>query len=90
MVYAIEFEPQALKELGAIDRTAQRLIREKIVLLGENYAALKNNIIQLKGKQEPLFRLRVADYRIIFSKDEARIVILIVRVRHRREVYEER
>ncbi len=88
MVYAIEFEPQALKELGAIDRPAQRLIREKILLLGENYAALKNNITQLKGQKDPMFRLRVADYRVIFSKDDARITILIVRVRHRREVYE--
>lgn len=43
-------------------------------------------ITKLKG-HENLFRLRVGDYRIIYTIEEAVLVVLIVKVGHRREIY---
>jgi mRNA interferase RelE/StbE len=34
-----------------------------------------------------LFRLRVGSYRVVFRKDENHLIILIVRIGHRRDVY---
>ncbi|MGB7295866.1 MAG: type II toxin-antitoxin system RelE/ParE family toxin [Candidatus Aminicenantales bacterium] len=39
------------------------------------------------GPEEALYRLRIGAYRVIFKKDKARLIILIVRVGHRRKVY---
>lgn len=43
---------------------------------------------RLKGS--PNFRLRVGDYRVIYSVDEAEEEVLVVAVGHRREVYRKR
>jgi len=40
-----------------------------------------------KKLQDDLFRIRVGDYRIVYQIESDQIVIIIVRVRHRREVY---
>jgi mRNA interferase RelE/StbE len=86
MQYKINYSKTALKGLKEIDFAYQKLITSKIKILSENMASLSNNITQLKG-EENLFRLRVADYRVIFQKNEETITILIVRIGHRKEVY---
>ncbi|MGM0466447.1 MAG: type II toxin-antitoxin system RelE family toxin [Acidobacteriota bacterium] len=48
---------------------------------------LKNNIKKLKGTKENYYRLRVGNYRVIFKKEEERLIIIIVRIGHRKEVY---
>jgi mRNA interferase RelE/StbE len=47
---------------------------------------LKNNIKRLAA-DEDLYRLRVGSYRIIFRKEERRLLILIIRIGHRKEIY---
>jgi len=85
-VYRIQFLDRALADLKKIDRPHQRIIKAKLVLLAENPEALKNNIRRL-ASGEDLFRLRAGSYRIIFKKDERRLLILIVRIGHRKEIY---
>lgn len=41
---------------------------------------------KLRGYDD-IFRIRVGTYRVIYSVDEGRIVIVILKVGHRREVY---
>jgi mRNA interferase RelE/StbE len=55
--------------------------------MASNPAALKNNIKRLSGPEEAIYRLRIGAYLVIFKKDEARLMILVIRVGHRREVY---
>jgi len=86
-MYTLEFLPSAVKELKKLDRVAQKKIKEKLELLIENLDDLKNNIKALKGEYSGLFRLRVSDYRVIFRVEEERIVITILRVGHRKDIY---
>jgi mRNA interferase RelE/StbE len=86
-MYAIEFLPSAKKELSELDRVIQKQLKEKIILLASNPAALKNNIKSLKGEYSGKFRLRVRDYRVIFQIVDEKVLILIVRIGHRKEVY---
>jgi len=86
-VYRLVFLNKALDELKKIDRARQKIIKAKLLILARNPAALKNNIRRLSGPEEALYRLRIGAYRVIFKKDEARLIILVVRVGHRREIY---
>ena len=86
-MYEIRFLGRALDDLSKIDRPHQRIIKEKLLILAEGPEALKNNIKRLKGDLEDLYRLRVGRYRIIFRKNEKELLILIVRIGHRKDVY---
>jgi mRNA interferase RelE/StbE len=87
MNYSIEFLPSAKKELLHLDYIAQKQIKEKILLLADDPDKLRKNIKALKGEYHGKFRLRVRDYRVVFQIDEGRIVITIIRIGHRKEVY---
>jgi mRNA interferase RelE/StbE len=41
----------------------------------------------LKGEFSGLRRIRVGDYRIVYEVQDAQLVILVIRIAHRREVY---
>lgn len=86
-MYAIEFLPSAKKELSGLDRVIQKQLKEKIILLAIDPAQLKNNIKALKGEYSGKFRLRVRDYRVIFRIEEEKVLIMIIRIGHRKEVY---
>jgi len=86
-LFRLVFLGKALNEFKKIDRARQRIIKAKLLILAANPAALKNNIKRLSGPEEALYRLRIGAYRVIFKRDETRLIILVVRVGHRREVY---
>jgi len=86
-MYRIEFLREAYEEFRRLDRPVQELIKEKLEKLAKNPEALKNNIKPLKGRYSGLFRLRVGNYRVIYRLEKDRLLILIVRVGHRREIY---
>ncbi|MCK5058523.1 MAG: type II toxin-antitoxin system RelE/ParE family toxin [Candidatus Aminicenantes bacterium] len=87
MKYEVFFEERAEKELAKIEKPFQRLIVTKIKQLAENFDSLANNLKILKGKND-YYRLRVGNFRVIFYKDDAKIVITIVRIGHRKDIYE--
>ena len=86
MRYSVFYEERAAKELAKIDRAYQLLIKKKIEQLAEDFESMSGNLKTLKGKYD-YFRLRVGGYRVIFHKDAKKIMITIVRVGHRREVF---
>lgn len=86
-MYTIEFLPSAKKELKKLDFVVQKQIKEKIVLLASDPDKLKNNIKALKGEYSGKFRLRMGSYRIVFRIIEEQVVIIVIRIGHRKEVY---
>ena len=86
-MYKIEFLEEAYKEFKKLDRPVQEIIKNKLDKLAQNPETLKNNIKQLKGKYSGLFRLRVGNYRIIYKMDNKKLLIVIVRIGHRKEIY---
>ncbi|RUM67046.1 MAG: type II toxin-antitoxin system RelE/ParE family toxin [Sulfurospirillum sp.] len=86
-MYTLHILTSAKKELKKLDHVAQQHIKEKLILLVENPEILKNNIKPLKGEHKGLFRLRVNQYRVIFQIKEDKLIITIVRIGHRKEVY---
>lgn len=86
-MFKLRFLGKALEDLGRIDRPHQKIIKAKLLILARNPEALKNNIRRITGAADALYRLRVGNYRIIFKKEADALVILIVRIGHRKEVY---
>lgn len=88
MASRVEIERAALKELDALDRP----VRERILrFLAERLAPLDDPRSvgeALKGAAlGELWKYRVGDYRIIASIRDEALVVVVVRIGHRREVY---
>ena len=81
---AISYTRTALKQLRNIDAQAAKLIRAKIEQYAADPKSLANQVKALKGVEA--LRLRVGDYRIIFTEDG--ILLLVLQVGHRRDIYE--
>ncbi len=74
----------ALKELSKIDKTNQQLIFDKIKdLKNGNFT----NDKALKGKHKGKFRKRAGNYRIVYFKENDILLITVIRIAHRKEVY---
>ena len=86
-MYTLKFLGKALDDLKKIDRPHQKIIKEKLLILAKNPSVLKNNIRRIEGAEDNLYRLRVGSYRVIFKKQKKQLLIIIVRVGHRREIY---
>ncbi|HTP49486.1 MAG TPA: type II toxin-antitoxin system RelE/ParE family toxin [Anaeromyxobacteraceae bacterium] len=85
MVWTIEWSDSARKQLRKLDRQVARQIADYL----ETKAAASPRTVgkALTAQFASLWRYRVGDFRIIVSIEEAKLVILVVRVGHRREVY---
>ncbi len=88
MAYRIDLTPEAIKDLGKLDRQVavriQRFLRERVAP-SEDPRALGTQLI---GK--PFWRYRVGDYRILVEIDNSVLLVLVVEVGHRRQVYRRR
>ncbi len=83
-MYKIAFDPGAEKEFLKLERSAQELVAEKIKdLQNGNFSKDKS----LKGKHKGKFRKRAGNYRIIYLKENNLLVITVIRIAHRKEVY---
>ena len=87
-MYSLLFDRKAVKELSKIDKPFQRIIKGKLELLATNPEVLKNDIKILRGKVPNLYRLRVGNYRVIYRQDNDKLIILIVRIGHRKDIYD--
>lgn len=84
MAWTVRIDPRAAKEIEALDRVAQTRILKALNRLAADprHAA---NVKALQG--EDAYRLRVGDYSIVYLLRDAELVVFVVRVGHRREIY---
>lgn len=82
MAYKLIFTKNALKDIKKLDRIAKKRLKVKI----ENYSkAPVMNAVKLVSTSIGGYRWRVGNYRIIIDMEGNEIVVL--RIRHRRDVY---
>ena len=84
MKYKIEFQRSAAKALRKIPKSDQKRIADKIDSLSENLPDPAST--KMKG-DNPFHRVRVGDYRIIFEIHGDILLIVILKIGHRKEVY---
>lgn len=74
----------AFKELEKIDSENQKLVFSKIKDLEEGIFTSDK---ALKGKHKGKFRKRAGNYRIVYLKENDVLVVTLIRIAHRKEVY---
>jgi mRNA interferase RelE/StbE len=84
MPYEIQFKSSAWKAFNKLEGEARGRIAEAVMSLAENPRPRKAR--KLSGKGD-FYRIRSGDYRVIYEVREKALVVLIVKVGHRREVY---
>ena len=82
--YEIRIARRAAKALAALERRDQQRIRAAIELLADN--PRPPACVAMSGEHNA-YRVRVGDYRIVYEVMDAVLIIHVVRVGHRREVY---
>jgi mRNA interferase RelE/StbE len=85
MSYNVEFTSAGIESLEELTSTIQERILRKIRWLSENF----DDVIPqaLSADLSGLFKLRVGDYRVIYSFDAVMQIMTIHKVGHRRDVY---
>ncbi len=88
MTWQVEWDDCARRELRRLDASIQRQIlrylRERIV----SEASPRRFGKALTGDRIGLWRYRVGDYRLVCKIEDDRLVVLVLAVGHRREIYE--
>jgi mRNA interferase RelE/StbE len=82
--YTVEIIGAARRELRRIERTQQDRLRAAIRALARK--PRPQGCRKLTGAED-LYRLRVGEYRVVYQIEDERLVVLVVRIRHRRDAY---
>lgn len=84
MPYAISYVPSVTKVIRKLDQPTARRLLDAIEVLASD--PRPSGCVQLKGGDGEL-RIRVGDYRVVYDVQDDELVVLVLRVGHRREVY---
>lgn len=86
MAWQIKFTEKAENSFSKLDKAVQKRVVKKLKEISKHENP-KDTGKALTGNLTGLWRYRVGDYRIICSIEQTEIVILVVDVNHRRQVY---
>jgi mRNA interferase RelE/StbE len=82
--YRVEFKPAAERDLRSLPREIQERVRTEATSLAEN--PLPPGARKLEGRED-VWRIRVGHYRVLYQIHSQELLVLIVRVGHRRDIY---
>ncbi len=88
MRYKVEFTQRALKDLKKLDRHTASLILGWIRKNLENCENPRGHGKGLTANKSGKWRYRVGDYRLLAEIEDDKIIILILNVGHRRDIYD--
>jgi mRNA interferase RelE/StbE len=82
--YRVRLSPEAIRDLRHLSAENRRLVARHISVLGDN--PYPPGCRKLAGSKD-LFRIRAGDYRIIYQVKRVVLIVLVIRIGHRREIY---
>jgi len=82
--YRVEFKPSAAKAVRKLPVAVQRRILDRVEALAGD--PRPQGCDKLEGLRD-LYRVRVGQYRVVYQVSDKLLLVLVVRVAHRREVY---
>ncbi len=93
-MYLLEYTRSAVKDFKRITPPDKKFIVDSLLLFAEHFSGeyerelmRTGKIKKLKGTIEPIYRLRLRSYRVIYKKEEDRLVILVLSVTTREGAY---
>lgn len=85
MRYTVAFTPAATRQFRKLPRTVQAILRPAINALADD--PRPSGVKKLTNADQGTYRVREGDYRIVYDIEDDILLVLVVRVGHRREVY---
>jgi len=86
MTYTIEISTSAAKAFAKLEKAYRLRIVGVIELLGVD--PRPPGATMLRGGEQARWRVRVGDYRIVYTIEDDRLLILVLRIAQRREAYD--
>jgi mRNA interferase RelE/StbE len=85
MKWQVDFTPSARKQLENLDKSTKLRIKkdieEKLIIDPNRF------LIPLHGDLAESYKFRVGDYRLLCKKENKKFLILVIKIKHRKEVY---
>lgn len=85
MGFAVELAPAARRQLTKLDRPIQERLYRRMKRLETD--PRPHGAVQLQGTSETFYRVREGDWRIIYTIENDRLIVLVVRIAHRSKAY---
>ena len=86
--YTVQIERRATKELRGLPKRDQARLIDAIESLSED--PRPSGVKKYRSDERDIYRLRVGNYRVVYVIDDDRLLILVVRLGHRKDVYRRR
>lgn len=87
MPYRVDTKPRALKDLAALPADVLPRVDTVLLSLADNP---RPRGAKKLADEDDVWRVRIGDYRVLYTIDADEELVTIVRIRHRREVYRDR
>jgi mRNA interferase RelE/StbE len=84
MPYTVEISLTAQKQLSKLPNQIAERIEEKLLELEDNPRPIGS--IKLKGRDA--YRIRIGDYRSIYTINDNVLLVIVIKIGHRRDVYD--
>ena len=83
--YTVVFPEQVKKDIADLPKKIQNSLLKKVGLLEKD--PRPHGAIKLSGNEDALYRLRAGDYRILYKIQDLVLLVIVIKIGHRREVY---
>ena len=83
MAYSIDLKPEASKKLNSFDKEMHRRTLKAIIAIADNPRPSGCTMLTV----EKSYRIRVGDFRNVYEIHDSRLLVLVVRIGHRSNVY---
>jgi len=92
-LYSLEFKSSVKKDLKKVEISDIKFLKKSLEVFIENFSyeyeieLMKTGKIKKLVGEEELYRLRVRNYRVIYEKQQEKLVILVVHIKSREGAY---
>lgn len=83
-IYRVELSPKSRKQINDLDKPVRERVFDAINRLATE--PFPQKAITMQG-QDSIYRTRAGDYRILYTVEHSQLLVLVVQVGNRREVY---
>lgn len=83
--YKVEFTPAAKRDLEDLDKPIQTQVFRRIEKLADD--PRPHGVEKLKASDDDIYRIRSGNYRILYTINDGRLLVVVIKIGDRKEIY---